>query len=33
MSDHQERLEQSLSAFMDAEATDMEMHPPSQRSL
>ena len=26
MSDHQERLEQSLSAFMDAEATDMEMH-------
>ncbi len=26
MSDHQQRLEESLSAFMDGEATDMEMH-------
>ena len=26
MSDHKERLDQSLSAFMDGEASDMEMH-------
>jgi len=26
MSDHQQRLEESLSAFMDGEATDMETH-------
>lgn len=26
MSDHKERLDQSLSALMDGEATDMELH-------
>ena len=26
MTDHKERLEESLSALMDGETTDMEMH-------
>ena len=33
MSDHKERLEQSLSALMDGEATEMETHRATQSGL